>query len=288
MRFFTGDIMLLFLRYLKIGISGIFSSKRNIILFVFLFAIWILLGVSIMFIEHSPIYILLMPLGGMALFLFIYALLMLMVFCPEYELHKIMDEKGFSEEYLRAFEKKRLIGKNQTVLNRILYAEIFLKLKNPKAAIDILNELTVPESNANERTCYIFIYMMSALKLGDTALADDIWRTNQMFINRQVLNDKTNRSVMLLYVAMTYADCSAGRLDRALATTEKYHKVNKNCIDMYILKIYVLTKLGRTAEAEAATKETNALINKDIIFYRSSKAIIVDELMMAIKGELPI
>lgn len=278
----------LFLRYLKLGISGLFNNKKSLIAVIFLFVIWILLGICLMLTDNNPIYIVIMPLGGLIFFLFIYALLALATFYPEYELHKILDEKGFSEEYLRAFERKRLINQKQTVANRILYAEIFLKLNNPKAAIDILSELTVPETDVNTRSCYIFIYMMSALKLGDTALADDVWRANQMFINRQVIKDRNSRNVMLLYVAMTYADCVAGRLDRALETTEKYHKVNKGCLDMYILKIYVLTKLGRTAEAEAATKEINALLKKDVIFHRSARTAIVDELMMAIKGELPV
>lgn len=177
------------------------------------------------------------------------------------KVYGILNKKGFCPEYLHAFEENFIFGKPIDNSLYISYATIHMELKNYNTAIDILNALKVPETDINQRALYIFTYMMLAVKMDNPALADDVWRCNQDFINANINNPNLDMHGNQLYLAMVYADCAAGRYERALKTCEDILRVypegnsDGGRFDFMVIKIYSLKKLGRDDESQSTLQE---------------------------------
>ncbi len=192
---------------------------------------------------------------------FCYLLFAVICFIITYKHSKvdnILNKNGFCPEYLKAFEDTFVFGKpvdNNVYIN---YAIIHMELGNYKDALDILSALKVPETDINQRSLYIFIYMMLAAKMDDSALADDVWRCNQDFINANIDNPELRMRGYPLYLAMVYADCAAERYERALKTcndiistyNDKTNKGGK--LDFMVMRILTLKKLGKDEELQSA------------------------------------
>lgn len=212
-----------------------------------------------------------------------------------YKDYKALNEYGFSSEYLNYYYNRYILGKPKDDFHYIIYAEGFMKNGDCKSAIDTLNTLVIPESKTGLRTMYLYVYLMTALKMNDSALADDIWRTNQAFLCR-MMNDSKNEYNKFLYLAVISADCAAGRYERALDTVNRYlsgqlDKYYKEIeIDFTNLKVYILNKLGRTDEMEITANQSMALIAKKSpkLPYDWQENRLHEELDMAKKGILPL
>lgn len=196
--------------------------------------------------------------------IFAYLLFAVLCFMGAYKdckVYGILNKKGFCPEYIHAFEKAYIIGKPVDNSLHISYAFALMGIKNNNAAMDVLGRLNVPESNINQRALYIFAYMILAVRMDNSAMADDVWRTNQDFINANINNPALNMHGNQLYLAMVYADCAAKRYERALKTCEDilrvYPKDNSDGgrFDFMVMRIYSLKTLGRDNESQEALQE---------------------------------
>lgn len=212
-----------------------------------------------------------------------------------YKDYKALNEYGFSSEYLNYYYNRYILGKPKNDYYYIIYAEGFMKIGDCKSAIDTLNTLVIPESKTGLRTMYLYVYLMTALNMNDSALADDIWRTNQAFLCR-MMNDNKNEYNKFLYLAVISADCAAGRYERALDTVNRYlsgqlDKYYKEIeIDFTNLKVFILNKLGRIDEMEITVNQSMALIAKKRpnLPYDWQESKLYEELNNAKSGILPI
>ena len=209
--------------------------------------------------------------------------------------YKALNEYGFSSEYLNYYYNRYIHNKPKNDYHCIIYAESFMKIGDYDSAIKTLNTLVIPESKAVLRTMYLYVYLMTALKMNDSALADDIWRTNQAFLNR-MMNNRKSLYNKFLYLAVISADCAAGRYERALDTVNRYlsGELDKHYKDIEIdftnLKVYILKKLGRTDEMEIIANQSLALIAKKrpLLAYDWQESKLYDELNNAKNGILPL
>ena len=127
--------------------------------------------------------------AGAVIFAYLlFAVLCFIEACKHGKVYGILDKKGFCPEYLSALEKTFIIGKPVNNGMHISYALAHMELKNYETALEILNRLSVPESDINQRASYIFTYMMLAVKMDNSAMADDVWRCNQNFIIKSQKN----------------------------------------------------------------------------------------------------
>lgn len=212
-----------------------------------------------------------------------------------YKDYKALNEYGFSSEYLNYYYNRYILNKPKNDYHYIIYAESFMKIGDYDSAIKTLNTLVIPETKTAPRTMYLYVYLMTALKMDDSALADDIWRTNQAFLNR-MMNNRKNLYNKFLYLAIISADCAAGRYERALDTVNRYlsgelDKYYKEIeIDFTNLKIFILNKLGRFDEMEITANYSLALIAKKrpYLAYDWQESKLYEELNKAKNGILPL
>lgn len=217
-------------------------------------------------------------------------ILSLYEFSVGYKVEKIHNEKGFCLEYFYAFEKAYIRNKPKNSTNLIIFAEIYQKLGDCSSALDILDSINIYELTVTQRAAHIFVYMMTAVKMKNTALTDEIWRRNEQFIADNINKPYMGGYTYLLYYAMTLADASAGRYQRAFDTCERILKIegNKNKGDFYVLKIYLLKKLEREECVNDAVGEFNEFAKTWKPVYQSTRATLQEEAEKAIRGELPV
>lgn len=212
----------------------------------------------------------------------------------KYKQNKMLNDIGFCQEYLEYFEKEIVAINPKDDMVALMYAEIHMKMGDPVTAISVLDTRQIPESNIHQRAAYLHLYMTCALKNGDSSLADDIWRANQQFLNRNLGRKRTAGYNHLLYLTLIYADCAAGRYERALKTLDdfmgsKLFRRYRSCeADMRIIMVYLLNKLGRTAEFNSYSQLTAAFLAEYQPLYDSEKITLQRDFHKAMNGELPI
>lgn len=209
------------------------------------------------------------------------------------EVEYIVYQKGFCLEYFYAYENKFIKGKQPTPGRYIKFAEIYRKLGDYKSAIAVLNSISVSEDNIGDRSSYLFVYMLSAVQMGNKELADDIWRRNQGFINKLETSHYSETHSML-NIALVYTDCISERYAHALNIVrnvlngKKMKKWGSYKADYLVLKIYLLKKLGRENDMNAAVMEFNKCAAEWKPLYESERKELRENVEKAVRGELPI
>lgn len=234
------------------------------------------------------------PITSIIIFLILTPIASLVTVLIHYKRNKMLNDLGFCQEYLEYFEKEVVAKNPNDDMIAVLYAEIHLKMGDPVTAISVLDTRKIPESNLYTRAAFIHLYMMCALKMGDSALADDIWRANQQFLNQNLGKIKTATYNHLLYLTLIYADCAAGRYERALKTLDDFmgSRLFQNFKhlegDMRIIRVYLLKKLGRTAEFNSYSQLTAAFLAEYQPLFDSEKITLQRDFQKAMNEELPI
>ncbi len=233
---------------------------------------------------------------SISIFVVIYgsgAIAALVVTSQNAEVEYILYQKGFCLEYFYAYENKFIKGKPVSVGRYIKFAEIYRKLGDYKSAIAVLNGLSVSEDNISDRSSYLFVYMLSAVQMGNKELADDIWQRNQGFINK-LENAPYSETYTMLNLALAYVDCASERYGHALNIvrtvlhSRKMKKWGSYKADYLALKIYLLKKLGKESEMNSAVMEFNECAAKWKPLYESERNELRDNVERAVRGELPI
>lgn len=219
----------------------------------------------------------------------------LVVALKDFELYKILDEKGFCMEYLRAFEQTKIINKPYVLLHAIQYAEIFERMGQPQTALNYLNTIAVPpNARINERIGYFHVYVMCALKLGNVALAEEMWRRFEGDLKAARSSPMYNAISGLAVLPLLYIDCAAGRVERAFEQTvafinsREYERSLGSMIDIDIMLLYELVKLGKTEEAAKWHTELAQRIQEEKMQFRALKPKLIEDFNKAARRELPL
>lgn len=234
----------------------------------------------------------------MLLFLFILAVI---VTVSNGKLYSVLDEQGFSREYLAAYEKARITGKPFRLQYAVEYAEIFMRMGQPADAIKYLNTVTMPASaNVNPYTqiSYFYIYVMSALKINNLGIAEDIWRRSMPLINNTQTKQIYKQYGYLLYLALIAVDLFAARsdksrLERAYEQTTMfmkskfYKKAAFDGSEYKIFLVYELNMLGKAAEANSLYYEVKQQLESSRPLFTALKNDSLNALERAKNGVLP-
>ncbi len=261
--------------------------------------VWILLGMMVLAdigLIASGSMTLVHFLMSISVFVLIYgsaAVMALAITNANAEVEYIVYEKGFCLDYFYAYENKFIKDKPVNVSRYIKYAEIYRKLGDYKSAIAVLNSLSVSEDSISDRSSYLFVYMMSAVQMGDKEMADDIWRRNQGFINK-LETSVFSETYTMLNLVLAYVDCASERYAHALnivrtvLNSKKMKKWGSYKADFLTLKIFLLKKLNRESEINAAVMEFNECAAKWKPLYESERKELRESVEKAIRGELPV
>lgn len=192
------------------------------------------------------------------------------------------------------FRKKFIDGKPRNDMRYIEFAEIYQQMGDYKSAVDILNSLNISQSNVALRTCYLFVYMNTAVSMRDKELANDIWRSNEAFINSNINNPRYRACTNGMYLMMVQIDAVSERYERALQTCDNLlNSVHAGKWTEYspafmTYRVYLLCKLGREDELDAAYDRAYDCISRYSYIYDYERRSGFEELEKARKGELPV
>ncbi|MDE7398707.1 MAG: hypothetical protein K2N06_04175 [Oscillospiraceae bacterium] len=214
-----------------------------------------------------------------------------------YSLYKILDEKGYCVEFLHAYEQKRIIGKPFKLDYALEYAEIIMRIGKPDEAIKYLNTLTIPPNANILRSRYFFLYVLSALKIGNLAIADDMWNRSGDLISKISANYRLCVSGgYLAIIAMILTDCFAAqqngdraRLERAFQQTEDI-LINTQITDktlLQIMRLYELRELGLTEHYNSLLPKVREEIYASEPLFRCIKDMQLENLSRVENGMLP-
>lgn len=213
----------------------------------------------------------------------------------DYKLYKILDENGFCEEYLKAFEQKRIVNKPFRLQNAAMYAEILERMGQPRDALNYLNSIVIPnDSRINERIGYFFVYVVSALKLGSVTLAEETVQRFEGDLEEAKRSPMYVALVLLVNLPLLYTNCAAGRVERAYEQTvafmnsKDYKTGFRPMIDMDMMLLYELVALGKKDEAAKWGAEVTRRVEDAKPLFSSEKAKLFEDLNKALRGEIPL
>jgi len=249
-RLFGGLLMSFFLRYyLKQLVLVMRNAKLTMVTMTLLFGLCFYLRMFEGDIREIPLCIVL----GFAASELMRLLIVAIIVIADYKVTKVFNAEGFSDSYLRLYEKENIIGKPYKEYSAVVFAEIMVRSGHVKEAMQYFEIITVSPDNKFMYRALIYLRMLAALKAGDPKLADSIWNQERHYIAHSA--DKPARSVdkALLLLMTIYADCANGRYERALQQTvtylqsKEFKRYKTAEFDFRIVHLFILKKLGREA-----------------------------------------
>lgn len=233
-------------------------------------------------------------LGAVGIWLFFVLLLTVIEFSMTYKIRKVFNEKGYCLEYFYAFQDLYIKKQPKHPGNLISFAEIYVSLGDCNSALNIFESIKTYELTAVQRVSYIYIYTITAVKMNNPALADEIWRQNEDFISVYINKPDFISGTAFLYYSMIFADCLSQRYERAYHTcisfmnSPSFKKLKTIVCDYHVMKIFLLRKLGRDSEVNAAVTEFNEAAKKWKPLYDYARENLRKDVEKAIRGELPV
>ena len=212
-----------------------------------------------------------------------------------YKLENALNTYGYSRQYLELFEREKITGKPFSENTALSYAFIFMRMEEHESALNYLQTLNIHKGNTAGWTNYFFMYVMSAIGAGKPELADKLWADNIESINSILAKQFfVTTQKHYFYTAFIYADCAMGRYERALeqalgCLAKKDHHYDKTSrIDMEIIALYALKKLGRDAEMNARMPAVVSMIEHYKPLYNWQATKIRQDFNNAVQGILPL
>ena len=255
------------------------------------------------FTRFSPIRIVIGAAAGLVFTLLWYLIGSFVIVQKNAKVYSVLDRQGFCMEYLRVYEHERIANKTFRLDYALEYAEIFMNIGKPDEAIKYLNTLTIPAGTSPMfHASYFYVYVKSALKINNLAIAEDMWNRSTELINRISTNPASVANGYLVILSMIYTDCFAARqngdrtrLERAFQQTESamsgeigkaYAAHSGNSFD--IVRLYQLKTLGMTDRYNALLPEVRAKVESSEPVFACLKAMELEDLSQIENGELPI
>ena len=281
-------------RSYKKYVGGIFRQMKPYV-WVFNIVSFVLIVNCFSFRRFSLVRMLI-GVGAGIVFTVLWALIGALIIAKKNEkLYSVLDEYGYSVEYLRAYESERILGKPFRLQYAAEYAEIFVNIGQPADALKYLNSIIIPpNAPINEKISFFVVYVVAALKTGNVQLAESVWSNWQGVLN-SARNEPSYASVSyMIYLSLILIDCCAGRVQRAYDQTVSY--MNSPLYKRYplpnpnfdILMLYELNALGRTDEAAALYPSVKSKIDKFDPLFAALKEKTVREFNKAARGEIPL
>ncbi len=214
---------------------------------------------------------------------------------PTHKYAKMFNDKGYCKETFDYFYQNYIQSEYVNEVSYLDLTEHYRRMGDYDSALNTIALINIPESKLYFRSIYIFLFMKVAVSRNDTVLADKLLDDNQNFIKNVISDENFGERVNLLYLAMIYADCVAGRYEHALEICDSFlageqlKKDNVHTEKFLVIKIYLLKKLSRKSETDAAVTELERFAMaewKPFYDFRRDELRIESE--KAIKGELPV
>lgn len=201
-------------------------------------------------------------------------------------LAEILDKYGYSEEYLRAYEKAKILNKPFDLTASAEFAQIYVEMGQSEKAVEYLGSITLPEKPLRfEMVEYLRVYILALLKTDELEKAEELWKKNSYYINRMKTIKDYSLNVDFIFLTEIYVECYAAykgdnsRLERAYELTAEYlkrydsgefkNRARLNSFDIILL--YELKVLGRIEEFDKLYPEISDKVGNPFYIFNFSK-----------------
>ena len=215
-------------------------------------------------------------------------------FTQNYEIQKILNDKGVCSEYLYAYADKNIKNKPHTDNSCIFYASALSRFGQWEEAIRVLLTVDTSKLDLTHMTVYLLTYMLTAVRMEAPAIADKVWVNNHNFIITNVNKPYFGTNTSILYYAMAVVDCAAGRYNRAYETCIKYmnsswFKANRGInMDFITLKMYLEKHFGLERELTETIALWDKRFKKCRFFYDYDRNVAIKDREKVLNGILPV
>lgn len=242
--------------------------------------------------ELNLVTVVLIPFGNALFFLVIFALVGLSYVSQVHSYLRFFEEQGFCPAYRDAFEEKHIRGKTPNHYQRLIYAEIHLRMGDTERAEFLLGQMKIPESEVTNRALYLVLYMHLALFRGEDALIRDIWNKNRMFLDKLFYDNRQKLHISMLRVCQVSMEAVCGNYDEALSLISRYYSGKTGMrtveLDFLSLQVYIYHKLGESENEARSVEYMKNVIENTKFEYPYARQSAYDSLSRAQNGELPV
>ena len=160
--------------------------------------------------------------------------------------------------------------------------------------MELLCGIEIPEKDVINRVGRFYQMELCAIKLERRDLADNIWNSNSALIDKCRAGGQDTCRIPLLVLTMIYADCFAGRFERAMEQLDGFlggklpADIDDLLTEFHIIRVYILNALGRKEEAQREEEQTRRMIAAKTFLFDFDKQRSMNDLDMAAAGILPV
>lgn len=211
----------------------------------------------------------------------------------------VSDKYGYSEEYLKAYEKAKILNKPFDLTRSAEFAKIYVYIGQSEKAVEYLSSITLPEKlHRFELVEYLRVYILALLKTGELEKAEELWAKNSYYINRMKTIKNYSPNVQFIFLTEIYIECFAAfkgdesRLQRAYELTSQYLNSDEGKSKSYlngfdIILTYELKSLGKIEEFNRFYPSALEKVGRYISIFDFAVDIELKELEKAANGVLP-
>ena len=210
----------------------------------------------------------------------------------QYGTSKVLNAEGFSDNYLKFYEKKRIVGRPYNENTATVFAEIMVRSGHVKEAMQYFEIIKVLPANTFAYTELIYLRMLAALKADMPQLADSIWNQERKFITWAVNRPARSMEKAQLLLVTIYADCANGRYERALQQTvtymqsKEFKRYKTAEFEFRIAHLFILKKLGREEFNNIAPEVKRDIETKSHLYDWEMEQYLID-FNKAVNGVFP-
>lgn len=213
-------------------------------------------------------------------------------------LYAVLDKYGFSEEYLKAFHKAKILNKPFDLTCAAKFAEIYINMGQPEKAVEFLGAVTLPENPSYyDLGFFLYVYILALLKTNDLEKAEELWAQNNHFINMAEMINHYSLNSEFIFLTEIYIECFAAskgdesRLEYAYELTVRYMDTNEykksHIHNFEIILVYELKALGMTEEFDRFYPTALLNVGKDEPIFKFAREMDLRNLEKAANGKLP-
>lgn len=206
---------------------------------------------------------------------------------------KTLNSCGYCAETLEQFLKIQK-GRPMNYKTTLQYAALLHGMGRTEEAWNLLCGMEIPEKDVINRVGRFYQMELCAIKMGRRDLADNIWNSNSALIDKCRAGGQDTCRIPLLMLTMIYADCFAGRCERALEQLDGFlggklpADIDDLLTEFHIIRVYLLNSLGRRDEAQREEEQTRAMISGKTFLFDFDKQRCMNDLGRAAAGILPV
>lgn len=206
---------------------------------------------------------------------------------------RTLNSCGYCAETLEQFLKIQK-GRPMNYKTTLQYTGLLHGMDRTEEAWKLLCGMEIPEKDVINRVGRFYQLELCAIKMERRDLTDNIWSSNSALIDKCRAGGQDTCRILLLMLTMIYADCFAGRFERALEQLDGFlggklpADIDNLLPEFHVIRVYILNALGRKEEVLREEEQTRRMIASRTFVFDFERQRCGNDLDRAAAGILPV